>query len=458
MIVWNRRGRKAGGPLRLLLLAVLVSSVLGMTLPAAALDAGTRQLSPRDEDARDRYLAARSDFLGLLRDAEQRVEALRLSLAVSYYRSAEMRAERGYYSAALLDIQRALNELQRVLGEAMDHGLAATAERQLTRLNEILAVAERLARDSDTEAVRRLLGRAYRELEEARRAYDEQRYRDVLNFAGRGTQFAQEALRLARRGGSNVGEQMRARLQVTLGAMDELVAKAETAPLPTSNLDFSQVVVELQEMAARAHEAANGDHFESAFRLADRAMRLARLVLREAGVHDQLPPDRLLNELEGLANLLERGRSLALDRPEPTAIRLLDEAESLAAAAQEAIHQGDFVEAERRVREATEKVIRAIGLLGPVSTTLERHAREALDQLRGRFIPAAEDVLREHQGNQDAENYLDRARSLADQAERQIAAQQPLAALGSVRIAVEFTIQAVRQAAASPMPAAPSSG
>jgi hypothetical protein len=435
-----------------LICPVAVLLVFCLAAPGAGRSLGPEQLSPRDQEARERYLAARSDFLELLRDAEQRVEASQLSLAVTYYRSAELRAERGYYSAALLDIQRAINELQRALGDALDEGLARSAERQLTRLNEMLAEAERLARNVDTDAVRRDLAQAYRELEEARRAFNEQRYRDVLNLTRRGIQMAQEALRLARRGGIEAEERIRERVAAMLRTMDELAAKAQNAPVPAGNVDIPQILAELAELASRAHAAADGGHIEAAIRLADRTTRLARLVLRQAGLHDEMPPDRLLQELEGLTNLLQRGRILVAEQPEPTALRFLDDAEADLAAAQEAIHQSEFTEAERSIREGTEKVIRALGLLGPGSSTLERHAREALQQLRGRFIPAAEDILEAQPVNDDARSYLDRARALGDQAERQIAGQQPLAALGSIRIAVELTIQAVRRAAASQLP------
>lgn len=434
--------------MRLLAAPVATVAILCLTVPALARDLGTEQLSPRDQEARERYLALRGDFLDLLQEAERRVEASALSLAVTYYRSAEMRAERGFYSAALLDLQRAVSEVQRALGGATDEELIEAAERQLTRLDEILAEAERVARESDTESVRRSISRAYREREEARRAFDEHRYRDAVSLARRGTQLAQEALRLAQRGGAQTEERIRERVQSALRAMDELVVKAVSAPAPEGNADFPQVVAELRDMASRAHDAATAGRFDTAIRFADRVSRLCRLVLRQAGLHELLPPDRLLHELESLVNLLERGRSLAIDRPEPTAVRLLDEAQNAVTAVEEAIHGGDFDLAQQRVREGTEKVIRALGLLGPASTTLETHAREALAQLRRRYIPAAEQVLAEHPGTGDAEAYVDRARVLADQAETQISARQPLAALGSIRIAVELTIQAVRQASA----------
>jgi len=427
-------------------------AVLLVGFPAAARDAATEQLSPRDQEARERYLELRADFLQLLREAEQRADASELSLAVTYYRSAEMRADRGFYSAALLDIQRALAEVQRILAETTDAGMADAAERQLDRLAEILAEAERRAAGVDADALRALLGRAYREEEQARRALAERRYRDCLNCARRGTQFAQEALRLAERGGADSEARLREHVDATLRTMDELVRKAASPPPPDANPDIPDIVREIEQTAGRAHEAAAAGHQEAALRFAERTIRLARLVLRETGRHDLLPPDRLLHELEGFLNLLDRGRQLAAERPHTAADRLLSAAEGDAAAAQQAIHQGEFDLARRRIREGTDKVIRALGLLGPGGETLEARAAEALRQLRARYLPAAETILREREQASEADAYLDRARALADQAETQIAAHQPLAALGSIRIAVELTIQAVRRSTVSAAP------
>jgi hypothetical protein len=105
-----------------------------------------------------------------------------------------------------------------------------------------------------------------------------------------------------------------------------------------------------------------------------------------------------------------------------------------------------------KIRTATEKVIRALGILGTDSGELEERAREALSKLRGRYIPAAEDVLREYPDSDQAAGYLDRARVLADRAENEIAAGQSFTALNSIRIAVELTIQAIRQAAVTVEP------
>jgi len=211
-------------------------------------------------------------------------------------------------------------------------------------------------------------------------------------------------------------------------------------------------------MTARAHAAADSGQPETAIMMADRAIRLARLVLRESGMGSEMPPDRLLEQLEGLSNLIHRATALLSDRREPTAQVLVDDARSLRSQAQEAIHDGDFEAAEVKIRQATEKVIRALGMLGAESGELQERAQEALQQLRGRYIPAAEDVLRESPDSTQAAGYLDRARALADRAENQIASRQPMAALDSIRIAVELTIQAIRLAASPTSPSVPAGG
>jgi hypothetical protein len=440
------RGRRG------LCLVAVAALLLGVAVTVPAGPARSDQLSPTEEEARERYLSARGDFLELLREAEQRVSATQLSAAVTYYRSAEMRADRGFYSAALLDIQRALGEVQRALSGSGGDALKDSADRQLNRFQEVLAEAENAAREYDTDSVQRLLGRAQREMEQARRAFDAGRYYDVTNSVRRGTQMAQEAYRLARRGGLDSAERIEERLRDMLRIMDDLAGKARDAAGTTNTPEVQEIARELDSITARAHAAADAGQAETAIRAADRAIRIARLVLRETGMGSQMPPDRLLEQLEGLSTLIHRASALAAERPEPTAEGLIDDARALRSEAQEAIHRADYTGAEVKIRTATEKVIRALGILGSDSGELEKRAREALLQLRSRYIPAAEAVLRESPDSTQAASYLDRARVLSDRAENEIASGQAFTALNSIRIAVELTIQAIRQAAGTVEP------
>jgi HEPN domain-containing protein len=446
------RGRRG------LCLVAVAALLLGLAAAVPAGPARSDQLSPSEEEARERYLSDRGDFLELLREAEQRVSATQLSAAVTYYRSAEMRADRGFYSAALLDIQRAIGEVQRALSGSGGDVLKQSAERQLNRFQEVLAEADSAAREYDTDSVQRMLGRAHREMEQARRALEAGRYYDVTNSVRRGTQMAQEAYRLARRGGLDSAERIQERLRDMLRIMDDLAGKARDAAGSVGSPEVQEIAAELDAMTARAHAAAGAGHAETAIRVADRAIRIARLVLRETGMGNQMPPDRLLEQLEGLSTLIHRASALSADRPEPTAQALINEARSLRSQAQDAIHRGDYTSAEVKIRTATEKVIRALGILGSESGELEVRAREALAQLRDRYIPAAEDVLQEYPDSTQALGYLDRARVLADRAENEIASGQAFTALNSIRIAAELTIQAIRQAAGTVEPFVSSGG
>jgi len=297
----------------------------------------------------------------------------------------------------------------------------------LQRTRAVLDDIRELVLVSESEQARRIRLEAERRQEAAVTLFGNERYRAAATMSLKARDAARQAERIARESHS-----FQTRAQQYLDRLQESHQNLTLRARETENETALRFLQEAERAYFRAREQYNQTRYEAAFTLlgtAERQLQRAARVLFESG-----DGDRLRQELEHTAELIDRaGEMIGMDT-DPALFDQLDQAEQMLEDAERALAAGEPLRALRLGRLAREKVQRVMGRVREDPDADMVAAQIAgFDRSQAVLVERVADV-----GNDEAAGFLRRARELREQAQSALDGGNGRLALRKIRSALSL--------------------
>jgi hypothetical protein len=331
---------------------------------------------------------------------------------------------------------------------AQQPALEGRVKKSLEELKNLLAQANEVLNVFENREARDLLAKAFGLYKEAETQYHralvinnmrerEGLFKMALGNIALATPLAQRALRLA----------LERQLVLLRNSVDELFRRAEQMVIASGNREAERLLRDAQKQkheADRAMLAQNYAKAVAAYNLAKSlAERALKLVEGARPTPEVTPETTIAREKERFENIATRAREAVETGKNSAARAVFEQAQKQARAAENAFRKGELVLAQQLYRGAARLLLRAIDL-AMTGQKLQDYGRNELALLR-ELIQAAEQEAKDKMTPREA-LLLERARTLADEAEAAIERKQPQEAKWRLELARNLVDKVMRKA------------
>ncbi len=334
---------------------------------------------------------------------------------------------------------------------AQDTVLEGRAKKSLEELKNLLAQANEVLNVFENREARDLLAKAfdlYKKSEDQYRSaltVNNMREREALLRTALGninlaTPLAQRAIRLA----------LDRQLVLLRNSVEELLRRAEQMVIASGNRDAERLLREAQKQKLEADRAMAAQNYAKAVAsynlaksLAERALKLVEGTRPKPEV---TPETTITREKERVENIVTRAREAVETGKNPAARAVFEQAQKQARAAEDAFRKGELVLAQQLYRGAARLLLRAIDL-AMAGQKLQDYGRNEVALLQD-LIQTAEQEAKESMTPREA-LLLERARTLAGEAEAAIDRKQAPEAKWRIELARNLVDKVMRKAGRS---------
>lgn len=329
---------------------------------------------------------------------------------------------------------------------AQDTVLEGRVKKSLEELKNLLAQANEVLNVFENREARDLLAKAFEFYKKAEDQYNRAlmnaREREgLLNMAmgniNLATPLAQRAIRLA----------LDRQLVLLRNSVEELLRRAEQMVIASGNRDAERLLREAQKQKLEADRAMAAQNYAKAVAsynlaksLAERALKLVEGTRRTPEV---TPEATITREKERYENIATRAREAVETGKNPAARAVFEQAQKQARTAEDAFRKGELVLAQQLYRGAARLLLRAIDL-AMARQKLQDYGRNEVALLQD-LIQTAEQEAKDSMTPREA-LLLERARTLAGEAEAAIERKQAQEAKWRLELARNLVDKVMRKA------------